>query len=99
MSGKAPKTTKPRAPRAKASKLDDTDFSPHVGSDDDEHKQPKPRAGRPAVNNNNNVVKSRLALIIDILSSDDSGEDLDEKTLRRNVNTSLKHLKEVVGML
>ena len=86
---------KPKATRAPKTSplLDDINFSPV--SDDDEPKQYRPRVGRPA--NNNETAKSRLSVIIDILSGDDT--DMDEKTLRRNVNTSLKHLKEVVSML
>lgn len=98
MSGRTTKQTKPRAPRTKSPKSDD-EFSPPGESLDVEQKQHKPRGPKPAVNTKNDIVKSRLALIIDMLSGDDNGDDLDEKTLRRNVNTSLKHLKEVVGLL
>lgn len=56
----------------------------------------KVRVRKPAAVNNNAIIKSRLEPIIDMLSSDN---DCDEKTLRHNVAISLKHLKEVIGML
>jgi len=91
-----PKTRKVRtAVKSAKTTLEDIDFSPNSDSESVEQKQSR-RTGRPAIGKND-IVKSRLALIIDMLSGDD--DELDEKTLRRNVTTSLKHLKEVVGLL
>jgi hypothetical protein len=45
----------------------------------------------------NEVAKSRLTLIIDMLALDDN--DNDDKSLRKNVSIALKHLNAVVDML
>lgn len=57
-----------------------------------------PRRGRPMASNNsnNNIAKSRLSLIIDMLNVDDMDDD---KTLKKNVLIAVKHLKEVENML
>jgi hypothetical protein len=93
-------STKPRKTRAPKVKpvLENTDFSPlsDKESDQSEQKQIKPR-GRAVAANKNEIVRSRLMLIIDMLSNDNN--ELDEKTLKHNINISLKHLKEIVGML
>lgn len=48
------------------------------------------------VANRNDIVKSRLALIIDMLDMEDTDDD---KTLRKNVSIAVKHLKTVAEML
>ncbi len=78
-----------RAPRKKQD-LGDTEFT------SDPILVQKPRARNAKANVNENI-KSQLLIIIDILSN--NGEELDERILRHNVNTSLKHLKGVVDML
>ena len=96
MSSKTTKSTKPKVQKTKSPKLDDTDFSPDL---EDDQKQNK-KVGRNGVNNKNEIIKSRVQLIIDLLSGDDdNSEQVDERALRRNVNISLKHLKEVVQLL
>ena len=48
-------------------------------------------------NGKNDIVKSRLSLIIDMLNTEDN--DIDDKTLRKNVTIAVKHLIEVADML
>lgn len=55
------------------------------------------KLSKPAkVANRNDIVKSRLALIIDMLDMEDTDDD---KTLRKNVTIAVKHLKTVAEML
>ncbi len=90
MSAKQPR--KPRVKKAAAEEEPSIDFMP-----------PEPlvdvsapvRRGRPSTNNNE-VVKSRLSLIIDML---DIEEVDDERTLKKNVSIAIRHLKEVKDML
>jgi hypothetical protein len=75
-----------RAPKKKQDL--DSDFSDSLTI------QKPRRSAKPNVNEN---IKSQLLIIIDILSN--NGEELDERILRHNVNTSLKHLKNVIDAL
>lgn len=74
---------------------ENVDYSPPsmLGDSDMDGKQK--RVGRPA-SNKNDIVKSRLTLIIDILSMDDAD---DERTLKKNVVIAVRHLKDVAEML
>lgn len=96
-------TTKPKTVKHEV-KNENVDFTPQISITDEqenkqENKQTKNRAVKSNNVNQNNVIKSKIALIIDILSNNDDGSDLDERTLRRNVNTSLKHLRDIVSVL
>lgn len=93
------KTKTQRAPKASTSPLlEDSDFSPSSAPAPEplEAKAPRVRIGRPAAaSNKNDVVKSIITGVIDILAD----EELDEKTLRHGVKISLKRLGEAVAHL
>jgi hypothetical protein len=63
-------------------------------SEDEKPKVESRSKGRSADNRNINV-RSKLAVIIDMIE----GDDLDEQTLRKNVKVSVKHLKELLGTM
>ena len=93
------KVSKPRKPKTKTDAqpdLGDLDFSPLVTSDTEIEVRPSKARGRPAPTNKNDIAKSRIMLIIDMLSGD---SEFDEKTLRHNVAITVKHLKEVSALL
>lgn len=62
------------------------------GSAPNEEKKPVSRRGR--VTNNNQVVKSRLKLIIDMLKQTE-----DDNTLRHCCQIAVRHLEEVMPLL
>ena len=82
--------------KSKKSKPDaeDFDFSPPTDLVTEEKTTSKRRRGK---NNNNAIVKSRLKVIIDMLSSKDN--KLSDDVLRYNVKIAVTHLKEVKELL
>jgi hypothetical protein len=81
---------KPRQPKVKAEDLAPHDIDNHL---DIVFDKPKPRVR--ASGSKNEVIKSRLSLIIDMLDM----EDGDEKTYMRNRPMCVKHLREIMTML
>lgn len=59
----------------------------------------KTRVSKSAVSSKNEVIKSKLSTAIDLLSPDNSSDELKEKMIMHNVSLALKYLKEAVGML
>ena len=94
MSSNAKKT---RGRKKKESPAQSDDFSPPAAAVVEAEQKSQGRGrGRGKGQNKNDVVRSRIKLIIDMLGFDG---DVDERTLKYNVAISVKHLKEVIEML
>jgi hypothetical protein len=91
MSGKSKKNNK-KSPQEKSKSIEDLPVVEQPLQEDEAKVIHKSRVN----NNRNDIVKSRLTLIIDMLSIDDNDDD---KTLRKNVSIAVKHIKEVAQML
>lgn len=84
---------KPRAKRA-AKPKHDADSS--HGDDSGSESGAQTTRGRPPARNatQNEIVKSKLIMIVDLLSCSD--EEVDERALRRNTAMATKHLSEII---
>jgi hypothetical protein len=87
-----PKVTKPRV-----TKKQEGESSP----DETEQKQVRQRVRKPAepVIGKNDLIRSRLSIMIERLSCVEDAEACDDKSLRREVAFCLKHMREISEML